>query len=73
MFKFKLNDTVFFMVDNKVSSSIVKGRKLVEYDQPKGMAIFDKLGKAGAEYETANAVKREEELFASKEELLASL
>lgn len=79
MFKFKVDQLVYSMVDNKVHSAPVLSRSYVENkftdDQrctKEQEHSFGRLGKDGIQYATIHAIYTEDQLFESKEALLDS-
>lgn len=76
--KYQLDQTVFYMKDNKIHSATVLSRAQVEcrFNKPatEGQKrLHQPFGPAGIQYATVHGVFNEEQVFASKEELLASL
>ncbi len=71
--KYELNQTIFYMRDNKVHNAPVLGRSFVEFvtgTTPGGQGF---IGAAGTYYQTCHGVKEEQHCYASREKLLASL
>lgn len=73
MFKYKLNQIVFYLKDNKVHSSKVLARSCIDYDQPWRAAQSPDLGECGIFYLTCHGKFPQGQVYESKEELLKSL
>jgi hypothetical protein len=74
--KFKLDQMVWYMVNNKVGSAPVTARMQVENlheDWAKTDGQWRPFGLGGTYYKTVHGIYREEEVFADKLELLDSL
>lgn len=71
--KYGLGELVWYMYENKVCSSKILSRILVDhYEEPIAYALHN-IGKERREYLLCVGFYTEDLLFASKEELLASL
>jgi len=75
--KYQIGQKIFYIYQNKAASSLVASRRQVDnrYDDtiPEQAARFQPFGKSGIHYSTSHGIFAEEFVFASKEELLASL
>jgi len=71
IFKFELKDLVYYMKENKVHSAPVRVRMYIDCTSSVHLALSD--GVEGVRYKTCHGIYTEENLFHSKEELLASL
>lgn len=76
--KYELGQTVFYMKDNRVVSSTVRSRQLVENLYAPSLTgshreLNQCFGPSGIRYRTTDGVYTESQLFATKEDLLASL
>lgn len=77
--KYELDQLIYYMQDNKVHSAKVVARTAVEnlkhWDDlnTENMSFYAPWGKPGVWYKTCHGIINEEDAFASKEELLASL
>lgn len=76
MYKYSLDQTVWFLIENDIYSAPVLTRANIEnahedmIANPEQEAIFAALGRAGNYYVTIHCVIKEELLFESKEKLL---
>lgn len=75
-----IDQTIFYMMDNKVHSAPVLSRLIVENKHPDKFAsnedqkrLFLRFGNARESYSTTHGEISAELAFATKEELLASL
>lgn len=80
MMKFALNQTIFYLRDNRVHSAPVMARHLVENSKPDGFSctseqdkLYKPFGEAGISYSTCHGIIEETEAFASRRELAESL
>jgi len=80
MFKYKLQQVIYYMQDNKVHSAKVLSRKYVDNVFPKEKRytkeqeqFFAQLGNEGIMYATCHGFFREDEVFGRLKELKASL
>lgn len=79
MFKFELNQTIFYMRENRVHSAPVQSRIKVENahddwdSRPEQVQLYNQFGKQRTLYNTCHGVITEHEAYASKEELLKTL
>lgn len=76
MFKFQLGQLVYFISGAEIASSVVCGRKCVDYKENYAVGHREKFiwGTPGIIYDLSSCeVIPEEFLFASKEELVQSL
>ena len=79
MFKFEIDQLVFYMGDNKVCSAPILSRMCVENNPELNPAnteqetMYRPFGETRIRYKTIHGVYKEDVLFATKEELLASL
>ena len=77
--KYELDQLIYYMEKNRVHSAKVVARQAVEsvktYDEmtTEDMSFYAPWGKPGVWYKTCHGEYKEEDVFASKEELLASL
>ena len=77
--RYALNQTVFYMISNRVHSAVITSRMLVEnvhdnWNSTREQAqIWNPFGPAGIKYATTHGKFDEHQLFATKEELLKSL
>lgn len=78
-FKFKLGQEVFYMCDNRVHSTKVTSRMIVENSHESWASTETQknswmpFGKTGVMYASCHGRWMESEIFATKAELLASL
>ena len=78
-FKFLLEQTVYYMQDNRVHSAQIFARHCVEnlkedYAVTKAQAeLFTPFGPAGVFYATCHGTFNERDVYGSKEELAAAL
>lgn len=77
MFKFELNQLIYYMRNNKVCSAHVMSRKCVEnfksgYNHQQ-KELYERFGEAAVVYSTVHGEVKESEAFPSKETLLESL
>ena len=78
-FEFELDQLVYFMNDGKVHSALITSRMYIDNlhgdwnSTPEQRTTWVPWGPTGEYYFTVTGMLREGELFASKEELLASL
>lgn len=81
MFKFSLNDVVWYMKNNRIHSAGVLSRKYVDNDRVRSKLIatreqkkfFNRFGTTGKTYATCHGEFDESQLFRSKKELLKNL
>lgn len=78
MFKYDIDQTIFYMRDNKVHSSKVLSRMCVENKFATGATasqreLYQPFGAAQISYATSHGIVHECKAFASREELLESL
>lgn len=77
--KFELEQTVYYLLENKLHSACVLARHRVEnakedYACTKQQAeLFTPFGPGGTYYATCHGQFREEQVFGTKEELAAAL
>ncbi len=79
MFKYELNQLVYYMKNNAVHSSKILSRRVVEnahqasaYD-PDSRHLYAMWGETTIEYRTVHGVYKENLIYASKEDLAAAL
>ena len=73
MFKYELNQAVYYIEDNKLHSALVVSRccienKLEAYTETQ-KEIYEPWGKTQTLYKTVHGIYKEDQLFESKEEL----
>ena len=75
MFRFNLDQIVWYLLDNKICSAPILSRKYVDNKYEGGNVIeaFQFFGESNISYSTIHAILPEYELFSSKEELINSL
>ena len=79
MFKFELDQTVYYLMDNRVCSAPVLCRMLVENQHPKWNAtdkqaeFFQRFGPCRVVYATCHVEHEEATLFESREALAAAI
>jgi predicted DNA-binding protein with PD1-like motif len=79
MFKFGLNQLIFFMRENKLHSAPVLSRHYVDNFKPEyahtkeQKELFTRFGESRIEYSTCHGVIHENEAYASKEEMYSTL
>lgn len=79
MFKFELDQIVYYIKNNKVSSAPVLSRMLVENQHPKWNAtkeqagLFQRFGHCCVVYATVHGEHDEATLFESREALAAAI
>ena len=78
MFKHKIEDLIFYFVDNAVHSAPVLSRKYVDNGKvkPSNMEqeeFFRRFGETTIQYATCHGVFDESKVFGSREELIESL
>jgi len=66
MNKYKLNQEVFYMMYNKIHSGQIESIKIV-------YGKYDPWGRERVEYYVSRSIFLEEDLFASKEDLIKTL
>lgn len=72
--KYALDQTIYYMEDNKVHSAPVLSRMLVEnLNEEWSNKTFEQFGKSCVRYATCHGVYEEGSVFGSKEDLLRSL
>jgi len=77
--KYKLNQTIYYMMDNRVHSAKIFARMKVENTNEDSAvtieqkSFFTPFGSAAVKYATTHGIILEEEAHASKEELLENL
>ena len=67
--KYNLDQTIYYLKDNKLHSAPVRSRILVE----NGTSYAMPFGESRIEYATVHGVFSEDEVFASKRELVRNL
>lgn len=79
MFKYELDQVIYYFIDNKVHSAPVLSRCIIEnlhedwITNKTQYSTFAAFGKSGVMYSTCHSTLNEYEVFASKEDLLESL
>lgn len=79
MFKFDLDQLIYYMHDNRIHSAPVVARMLIEnaHDDwtstPEQRDFFTPFGKSCETYSTCHGLVSADEAYASKEDLVASL
>lgn len=73
IFKYKLNQIIFYMRENKVHSGKVLGRRCIDYNEPWRATQSPELGENGIAYLTCHGFISQFEAFESKEALVNSL
>lgn len=79
MFKFKLNELIYYIKDDKVHGAPVLSRMKVDnlhedWDSTDGQrSVFKAFGNKGIYYSTCHGILSEEEVYANKEDLAFSL
>lgn len=79
MFKYELEQLVYYIKDNKLHSANVLARRVVENSKPHWARdadtrhLYAPWGESGIEYRTCHGFYKEDKLYASKEDLAAAL
>ena len=78
MFEFQLEETVFYMKDNRVHSAPVLSRicvdnKFKDISNAEQSEAFHKFGESKIDYATIHGVFTEDQIFHFKQDLLDSL
>jgi hypothetical protein len=76
MFKFALNQEIWYLDMNKVHCAPVISRRCIDNSNHEGggsSSFYQQWGRACIEYKTCHGIVEQDLCFASKEELLASL
>lgn len=79
MFKYELDQLVYYMKDNRLHSAPILARKAIEnhgdFDarDPDQRHLFTPWGRSGIEYRTCHGFYKEHQLYASKEDLASAL
>ncbi len=79
MFKFELDQTVFYLVDNSVRSAKISSRVVVENSHDAWASTKEQkqswqpFGPSEIRYATCHGILPQGKIFATKEELAASL
>lgn len=78
MFKYNLNQIVWYLLDGDIHSAPILSRKYIDNKTTTACTeaqkdLFEAFGKAGIQYSTVHAILSEDRIFGSKEELLQNL
>lgn len=74
-----LNQTIFYMIDNKIHSALITSKAIVENEHdswdntPEQRVSWQPFGKSGVYYTTCHGTFNSDKVFGSKEELTQSL
>jgi len=70
MFKYQLDQLIYYLKDNKLhSASILSRMKIENLYNDKNSELFNQFNNEGTFYATTHGIFEEEKVFSSKEEL----